>query len=520
MQENGVLILGNSESINAENHLFSTLDSKMRIYQYVVLPSRTIEMLDFPNSFVNHRLSETTKKTVMIPDNIQALTEKLLLQKFTPAGILVNSQGDILYFVGSTGKYLEPDGGKANMNVYSMAREGLRNILPTALRKASKNYDKVVYQNIKLDVDSEASLASLTIQQIDKPLALKGKILIIFTDEKAPEKNKPKKDSQDTFNNASELEYELNKVRGELEQTIEEMQISREEQTSMNEELQSTNEELQSTNEELTTSKEEMQSLNEELHSLNAEMQGKIDDSVRTSNDMNNLLNSSEIATLFLDKALRIRHFTPAATNIYKLKTSDVGRLFTDQATDLQYPQMYEDAKEVLHTLKFLEKSIKASDDRWFQVRIMPYRTIDDRIDGLVITFLNITTTKNLEIALAETRNSMDALITQDAGILIEVSKDWMVKEINAAALQCFDQKRGNVIGKDFFELFIDKAERIKVKTKIQQLIKSSESSITLNHTSTTEVKKLNIEWKLYTLYNKSGKVSGILLKSGYTSLM
>lgn len=168
---------------------------------------------------------------------------------------------------------------------------------------------------------------------------------------------------------------------------------------------------MQSTNEELTTSKEEMQSLNEELLTLNAQLQSKIDDSARTSNDMNNLLNSGEIATLFLDKNLKIRHFTPAATCIFKLQPTDTGRLFTDQTTNLDYPTMYEDAKEVVRTLVFIERSINTSDGRWFKVRIMPYRTFEDKIDGLVMTFIDITSNKQLEKKLHEAQINIKQLM-------------------------------------------------------------------------------------------------------------
>ena len=180
------------------------------------------------------------------------------------------------------------------------------------------------------------------------------------------------------------------------------MQTSQEEQKSTNEELQSTNEELQSTNEELTTSKEEMQSLNEEFHTVNMELQDKIDDSSRMHNDMINLLNSSEIATLLLDKQLNIKQFTPAVVAIIKIIKSDIGRPFTDQVSDLIYPNIYENAKKALQTLTFIEKSIPTKNGRWVFTRIMPCRTFDDKIDGLVITFIDITERKHIELELLE----------------------------------------------------------------------------------------------------------------------
>ena len=181
------------------------------------------------------------------------------------------------------------------------------------------------------------------------------------------------------------------------------MQTSQEELKSTNEELQSTNEELQSTNEELTTSKEEMQSLNEELQTVNVELQSKIGDFMLANNDMINLLNSTDIATLFLDKELNIRRFTEQISKIVNLRPTDVGRPFTDLVNNLEYPDIASHAKEVLRTLVFIETAITTNSGNWFNVRIMPYRTVDDKIDGLVITFIDITVAKKLEIELNKT---------------------------------------------------------------------------------------------------------------------
>jgi len=239
-------------------------------------------------------------------------------------------------------------------------------------------------------------------------------VLLIFND--VPEivaakskqlKGKPSSSSL----RCDELEKELQQSREEMQNTLEEMQTSQEELKSTNEELQSTNEELQSTNEELTSSKEEMQSLNEELQTVNAELQSKVDEFSRISNDMKNLLNSTDIATLFLDKELNIRRFTNQTTRIFKLIKSDLGRPFTDQTSDLIYSEMSNDAFEVLRTLVFIEKQVPTIDGRWFLVRIMPYRTFDDRIDGLVITFINITDYKSMEVKLNETERLYNLLL-------------------------------------------------------------------------------------------------------------
>jgi transcriptional regulator with PAS, ATPase and Fis domain len=209
-----------------------------------------------------------------------------------------------------------------------------------------------------------------------------------------------------------ELERKYQQARLEAQTIREEMQTAQEELRSSNEEQQSANEELQSTNEELTTSKEEMQSLNEELQTVNAELQVKVDELSRSNNDMKNLLNSTEIATLFLDKDLKVRRFTTQATKIIQLIPGDIGRPITDLASDLLYPELPADAREVLQKLGFAEKPIHSRDGRWFTARIMPYRTHDDRIDGVVITFVDITAAKALEEQLREKHSVLERHVT------------------------------------------------------------------------------------------------------------
>jgi two-component system CheB/CheR fusion protein len=201
---------------------------------------------------------------------------------------------------------------------------------------------------------------------------------------------------------AAEMKEEVRRAQEEVRAMREEMQTSQEEFRAVNEELQSTNEELQSTNEELTTSREEMQSMNEELQTVNAEQLARLDELAWATSDMNNLLNSTEIATVFLDKGLRVRRFTTGSERIFRLIPADVGRSLTDISSTLLYPELPDDAREVLRTLTFSEKQIATRDGTWFKVRIMPYRTQEDVIDGVVMTFADITGTKTLEAELRE----------------------------------------------------------------------------------------------------------------------
>jgi two-component system CheB/CheR fusion protein len=225
--------------------------------------------------------------------------------------------------------------------------------------------------------------------------------MILFADVSAPAETTPVARSRRSSSAAiARSDQELRRTREELRSTREEMQTSQEELKSANEELQSTNEELQSSNEELTTSREEMQSLNEELQTLNHELQSKVDELSRTNNDMRNLLESTDIATLFLDDAMNVRRFTSQMSKIIKLIPSDAGRPLTDLSSDLIYPSLSEDARSVLRNLSVRETAISTTDGRWYRVRIMPYRTVDNRIDGVVITFIDITAAKAVEAEL------------------------------------------------------------------------------------------------------------------------
>jgi two-component system CheB/CheR fusion protein len=284
-----------------------------------------------------------------------------------------------------------------------MAREGLRYELAGAFKEALRQKEAVALHGLKVGTNGGQQCVDVTIQRLDEPGALQGLMMIVFTDVVTPvaarDAGRPPK-AHARSAQLAELERELLRVRGEARATHEEMQTSQEELRSANEELQSTNEELQSTNEELTTSKEEMQSINEELQTVNTELQAKVNEFSCVSNDMKNLLNSTDIATLFLDNDLNVRRFTPQAAKIIKLIPADVGRPITDLATELRYPELADDAREVLRTLASAEKPIGGRDSRWFTVRIMPYRTLDDRIDGVVITFMDITVAKTLEAKL------------------------------------------------------------------------------------------------------------------------
>jgi two-component system CheB/CheR fusion protein len=370
------------------------------------------EPIEFPSSFAPALSVEAGSQGRHKPYlNLQVQAEQLVLRRHAPPTVLVNDQGNILFISGRTGKYLEPAVGKANLNIFAMAREGLRYELTNAFRKALRQAGPVTLRGLKIGTNGGQQYADITVERLDDAEPLAGLVMIVFLDISAPAETKaPAKAGKKPSGNQrlAEVERELHRSRAELQNMMQEMQNSQEELKSNNEEMQSTNEEMQSTNEELTTSKEELQSLNEELQTVNAELQGKLDELSRANNDMKNLLNSTDVATLFLANDLKVRRFTTQATRIIKLIPGDVGRPITDLASDLLYPELADDAREVLRKLGFIEKPISARDGSWFTVRIMPYRTLDDRIDGVVITFLDISVAKTLEGKMQNTQTTLE----------------------------------------------------------------------------------------------------------------
>lgn len=394
----GLLFLGSAETVGTFTNLFSPLAGKNRIYKRLTLPL-TGEPIELPASFVTAR-HRAADKTSSPPANLSTFAEQLLLQKYSPAAVLTNDQGDILYTSGRTGKYLEPAAGRANWNIFAMAREGLDYELAGAFQKALRERETIEVKNLEVGTDGGRQVLNLTVQPLFDGNDRQGMVMIVFHEVALkPKSKRTVKTSRPTVR-AAELEQELEIARHEVQTIREEMQSSHEELKSANEEMQSTNEELQSTNEELTTSKEELQSMNEEMQTVNLELQTRLDELVRTNNDMKNLLDSTDIATLFLDNDLCVRRFTSETSKITQLIPTDVGRPITDIASALLYAGLVQDARDVLRTLTKADRQISMPDGNWFAVRILPYRTLENRIDGVVITFMEITAFKKLEADL------------------------------------------------------------------------------------------------------------------------
>lgn len=405
LRTGGVLLLGSSETVGRYTQLFAPIESKLRLYRRQDNDQNRDSQLPVKSFPPLSRIAKeppvsASNSSPQTNDNLQAAADQVLLQVYAPAAVVVNDEGDIIYISGRTGKYLEPAAGKANWNFNAMVRDGLRAPIANALRQAASRAEPLQLHGLQVQLPGGAiQNVDVTVQALREPNALRGMKMIVFRDIAPAHDSSAKKGKSNTAAQQSHA-AELQQYQDEIQILREENRASQEELQSANEELQSTNEELQSTNEELTTSKEEMQSMNEELQTINAEMQTKLDDLFLAQSDLSNLLNSIEIAILFLDQDLNVRRYTDQASKIINIRESDIGRPLSDLTTTLQYPELGDDARTTLSTLVFSEKEIPATDGRWFTVRIMPYRRLDDVIDGVVITLLDITETKKLEQAL------------------------------------------------------------------------------------------------------------------------
>jgi two-component system, chemotaxis family, CheB/CheR fusion protein len=401
LRPGSALLLGGSETVGRAPSLFVPVHQKSRLY-WRGENGGAIDAVVFPtHRRATSRLAsqETTLPPPhMPPDNLQSLADQLLLQTHAPPAVLVNDAGDIVYISGRTGRYLEPAAGKANWNIHVMARPSIRAQLAVALRTALQERTSVELRGLRLDDDTSAAV-DITVQAVVQPKSLEGMVMIVFRDVPATPSRRGRRSTSPRGGDPGVTE-ELLRSTEEINALRQEMRTSQEELQAANEELQSTNEELQSANEELTTSKEEAQSMNEELQTINGELQSKLDDLALAQSDMQNLLNSTDIATLFLDNQLNVRRYTEQIARVIHLREGDIGRPLSELASTLIYPDLHADVKETLRTLAFSEKQIATSDGHWFTVRIMPYRTLANVIQGVVITFVDITVAKELESRL------------------------------------------------------------------------------------------------------------------------
>jgi two-component system CheB/CheR fusion protein len=471
LHQGGYLFLGPSESVVGPSELFRTVDRKHRIFQRGDTIARLLEIAPVFHSGGTGSRSPGGRVAPAAPrsrqEELVAALERLLLDQYAPAWVVVNARAEALYFSPRVGRYLEPAPGAPSNDVIGMARLGLRLDLRTAIHKAVRTGDRVTHPDVVVEANGETQRINLLVRPLPELGADSGLFLVVFQ-ELGPPKGRGQGDSDEGATAAragdnnliQQLESELRTTKEHLQASVEEVETANEELKSSNEELLATNEELQSSNEELQTSKEELQSVNEELETINVELQKKVEELDTANSDLENLFESTQIPTLFLDNALRIKRFTAAATELFRLIDTDVGRPITDIAARFS-ENLIPDMTEVLRTLVPKARQVRIGDGASsYIMRIRSYRRGDNVIDGLVITFSDVT---QLEQAL-EQRGRLASIVENAHDAIVSRTLNGAITSWNDAAMRLFGWSEREALGKSMFELIVPPDHRGEIE--------------------------------------------------------
>ena len=462
LKPGGVLFLSPSESIGNHTELFEPIDRKWKLYRAKPTLASTRAVLTSGLSWADTAGGQPPggQAPRAKESRLAELAKRALLQSFAPAAVITDLQGNILYVYGETGKFLRPPPGHPTHNVVDMAREGLAPELRETLYRAASEGVPTLNRNVSVKPSGDAGdrplPVSLSVRLLPDPDANHSVLLVSFQElpATAPARpaRTPRAGASAEARHVAELERELSTAKESMTAMIEEQQASNEELKSTNEEMQSTNEELQSTNEELETSKEELQSVNEELVTVNAELQIKIEQMAKMQDDMKNLLDNIRLGTVFLDRRLLIRRFTRDATKLYRLVATDVGRALADIRCDLQGFDLVADAQAVLGSLVPVEREVRTAGGTWYLARIQPYRTVEDVIDGVVLTFVDVTERMHA-IAARKAHELADGIIATVHDPLAVLDGDLHVVSANRSFFREFGGTRESTVGRSVFEL-------------------------------------------------------------------
>lgn len=461
LRENGYLLLGCSETVGYKNELFECISKKLRIYKLSgnKRGERPRDSLQTTSIFSN-RMRRREAKPSPVQQSLESIMHSQLLRRYAPAAVIINNRGQIVYFYGQTEKYLNLPKNEPNFDVVTMARDGLKTRLRTALHKAQKENSPVQLSGIQVTRNNQPFQIKVDILPLVESEISEGMFLISFADEELHNGDNGSSPTM-TANEETlvkQLELELSETREDLQNTIEELETSNEELKASNEEMMSMNEELQSTNEELETSKEELQSLNEELNSVNSQLRSKVEELEIANNDIINFINCTEVAMVFLDRNSIIRKFTPAARNLFSLIPSDIGRPIEDLNSRLKDHNLSSSIAQVLKTLAAESKEIESDTGKYFIRNINPFRTEDDRIDGVVISFVDITEIKENQFALEESKkrliesnNLLKVILHHTHFLSAYLDTDFNYIMVNHAFAKNFNQAEDFFPGKNHF---------------------------------------------------------------------
>lgn len=470
LNPNGYLFLGSSETIGSAADLFAPVDTKWKVFQRKgPVHQRLAEYpaLTLPAAALRVPEIEATPREV----NVRSLMAKVVLEEYAPPSILINNRYDLLYLQGDTGKFLTMPKGEPSYNLLNLAREDLRVKLLTLLHQAVSGQKTVTAKSIPFrGPDGGLGYLDLIVRPLTGPRTA-NLFLVVFEEQLPfPQTKKGKSKAPATPEDevrVAVLEHELQATKEYLQTAVEELEASNEELTSTNEELQSTNEELQSTNEELETAKEELQSTNEELLTVNSELNNKIDEITQVNNDINNLLASTEIGTIFLDQNLCIKRFTPAATKLFNLIPTDVGRSIKDITAKMEFNGLWQDAESVLHSPQVKEMEVKSLSGEIYATRLLPYRTRENFIDGVVLTFIDISTQRLLNMAKILAESIVDTVREP----LLVLDGDLKVISANQAFYHTFQTSQETTLNRSLYKLEDGQWDIPKLKELLEEII-------------------------------------------------
>jgi two-component system, chemotaxis family, CheB/CheR fusion protein len=452
LRPEGMLLLGASEFADGVPNLFGPIDKHNRLFVRHSAPRATASLPVLPLSRQRLVTHEHTEAGPAGPSFGELHLH--MLEQYAPPSVLVNQDYDIVHLSESAGQFLQFGGGEPSFNLLNLVHPDLRIELRTALFRAIQHGRGSESTRSPIQIDGTTRWINLVVRPAQDQQSTQTLVLVIF-DESEPDVLLPEPvpaEEQDPL--AHQLEQELQHTKNQLRSTIEQYETSIEELKASNEELQAINEELHSTAEELETSKEELQSTNEELHAVNQELKNKIDELSRVNADLQNFLAATDIGTIFLDRALRIVRYTPQVGQLFNLIPSDIQRPLAHITHRILYTNLPGDAAQVLDRLIIIEREVQHDDGRWYVVRLLPYRTIDDHIDGVVLTFVDVTQRRFAEEARLDAHRQTELILENISDAYLSIDRDWCGVYVNQAAEQLLRVQRAQIIGKDIRQVY------------------------------------------------------------------